>query len=226
MNTLTRLPGWAAPVAIAVIAASAAAPVASAAPTVPTVVAQASAVGVGLEIDGTLQAVRQSTVAAQVSGNIVQLRVRAGDAVRAGQVLARIDERDAQAGLCGVERRLADEPLRAQLTTALVVRECVGRFGLRLRDRGFAARQTRLCVALVDACQHLTGTHRVAGTHPQLDDVARYLCRHRALPHRLQGPVDLESDADRAGLRDDRRHRRRRRNHRRGGGRRHHRNGD
>ena len=66
------------------------------APVVPTVAAQASAVGAGLELDGTLQAVRQSTVAAQVSGNVVQLSVRAGDAVRAGQVLLRIDARAAE----------------------------------------------------------------------------------------------------------------------------------
>ncbi|MCL4182982.1 MAG: efflux RND transporter periplasmic adaptor subunit [Burkholderiaceae bacterium] len=80
---------------------------AASAPLVPTVAAQPSAVGIGLELDGMLQAVRQSTVAAQASGNIVQLLVRAGDAVRAGQVLARIDERDAQAGLASSEAALA-----------------------------------------------------------------------------------------------------------------------
>lgn len=86
------------------------------APVVPTVAAQASAVGAGLELDGTLQAVRQSTVAAQVSGNVVQLSVRAGDAVRAGQVLARIDEREAQAGLARSDAAVAQS--QAELANA------------------------------------------------------------------------------------------------------------
>jgi RND family efflux transporter MFP subunit len=41
--------------------------------------------------------VRQSTVAAQVGGNVLQLAVKAGDRVQAGQLLVRIDDRDAQA---------------------------------------------------------------------------------------------------------------------------------
>jgi multidrug efflux pump subunit AcrA (membrane-fusion protein) len=43
--------------------------------------------------------VRQSTVAAQVPGNVTALLVKAGDTVKAGQVLARIDARDTTAGL-------------------------------------------------------------------------------------------------------------------------------
>lgn len=58
----------------------------------------ASAAG-AFELDGTLQPLRQATVAAQVGGNVLQLAVKAGDRVKAGQLLARIDARDAQAGL-------------------------------------------------------------------------------------------------------------------------------
>ena len=46
--------------------------------------------------DGTVEAVRQSSIAAQVPGAIVALPVRAGDRVRPGQLLARIDERVAR----------------------------------------------------------------------------------------------------------------------------------
>ena len=49
-----------------------------------------------LVVDGVVEAVRQSEVAAQVSGRITALMVRAGDTVKAGQVLLRIDERIAQ----------------------------------------------------------------------------------------------------------------------------------
>ncbi|MBK1614408.1 efflux transporter periplasmic adaptor subunit [Rubrivivax gelatinosus] len=83
----------------ALLAGLAAAPASAAAPTVPVVVVGQAAAAGGFEIDASLQALRQSTVAAQVSGNVLQLAVKAGDRVRAGQLIARIDERDTQAGL-------------------------------------------------------------------------------------------------------------------------------
>lgn len=46
--------------------------------------------------DGVVQAVRQTTVAAQVPGAVVALHVKAGDAVKAGQVLLRLDARAAE----------------------------------------------------------------------------------------------------------------------------------
>jgi multidrug efflux system membrane fusion protein len=46
--------------------------------------------------DGVVQAVRQTAVAAQVSGAVVLLDVKAGDAVKAGQVLLRLDARAAE----------------------------------------------------------------------------------------------------------------------------------
>ena len=46
--------------------------------------------------DGVVEAVRQTVVAAEVAGAIVALDVKAGDAVKAGQVLARIDSHAAQ----------------------------------------------------------------------------------------------------------------------------------
>ncbi len=45
--------------------------------------------------EGIVEAVRQSTLAAQVAGRIVALPVKAGDAVKAGQVLVQIDPRSA-----------------------------------------------------------------------------------------------------------------------------------
>lgn len=60
-----------------------------------------------LVLDGHLEPVRQATVAAQIGGNVVQLAVKAGDKVRSGQLLARVDERDTQAGLQRSEASLA-----------------------------------------------------------------------------------------------------------------------
>lgn len=62
-----------------------------------TVASQPSAVV--FELEGVVQAVRQATLAAQVGGNVISLPVKAGDRVKAGQLVARLDARDAQAGL-------------------------------------------------------------------------------------------------------------------------------
>jgi RND family efflux transporter MFP subunit len=45
--------------------------------------------------DGVVEAVRQTVIAAQVPGAVVELAVKAGDAVKAGQLLLRIDARAA-----------------------------------------------------------------------------------------------------------------------------------
>ena len=65
---------------------------------VPTVTVKSSASADSYVLDGLIQAVKQSTVAAQASGRIVSFSVKAGDKVRAGQVIATIDDREAQAG--------------------------------------------------------------------------------------------------------------------------------
>ena len=41
--------------------------------------------------EAVVEAVRQSTISAQVMGRIVELRADVGDSVKAGQVVARID---------------------------------------------------------------------------------------------------------------------------------------
>ncbi len=79
----------------------------------PTVLASRSAQGLSFEIDGTVQAIRQSTVAAQISGNVMTLAVRAGERVKAGQTLARIDERDSAAALQRSEAVLAQTQAEA-----------------------------------------------------------------------------------------------------------------
>jgi RND family efflux transporter MFP subunit len=59
------------------------------------------------EIDGSIQPVRQATVAAQTGGSVLALSVKAGDRVRAGQWIARVDARDVQAGVDRADAALA-----------------------------------------------------------------------------------------------------------------------
>jgi RND family efflux transporter MFP subunit len=83
---------------------------------VPTVVVTTGAAAVGFELDGALEPLRQSTVAAQVPGNVLQLLVKPGDRVAAGQVIARIDDRDAQAALARSDAAVAQ--VEAELRNA------------------------------------------------------------------------------------------------------------
>jgi RND family efflux transporter MFP subunit len=69
-----------------------------------------------LPVSGTIQPVRQATVKAKVPGEVRQLGVREGEAVRAGQLIARIDTSDLEARLA--ERQGALESARAQLALA------------------------------------------------------------------------------------------------------------
>ncbi len=52
-----------------------------------------------LEVAGTVRSVQTSTIASQMMGNIVEVRVREGDRVSRGQILAVIDDAQTRAGL-------------------------------------------------------------------------------------------------------------------------------
>ncbi|HET9337556.1 MAG TPA: efflux RND transporter periplasmic adaptor subunit [Casimicrobiaceae bacterium] len=75
----------------------------------------------GVEVEASIEAVRQATLASQVAGRVVELTVKAGDTVRAGQVLARIDARSADAALAASRSQVAEA--EANLANAKRVHE-------------------------------------------------------------------------------------------------------
>ena len=66
---------------------------------VPAVQVRLQSVATGFELEGVIQPVKQSTISAQAGGRIATLAVKAGDKVRTGQLLATIDDREAQTGV-------------------------------------------------------------------------------------------------------------------------------
>lgn len=80
---------------------------AAARPALPTVVAQTAAAAAPMAFDGVVEALRQTVVAAQVAGAVVQLDVKVGDRVQAGQLLARIDARAAEQGAVASDAQVA-----------------------------------------------------------------------------------------------------------------------
>jgi len=84
-------------------AASASAPV-TAAPSLPTLTVSAPAGNhQQVSIEATVEAVRDATLSTQVPGSIVNIRVKAGDRVQAGQVLLELDGRAAQQQVQGAQ---------------------------------------------------------------------------------------------------------------------------
>lgn len=74
---------------------------------VQSVAVQAQAVGLHeVSLNAVVEAVRQATLSAQVPGAIVSLTVKAGDRVRAGQELLRIDASAAQQNVVGSTAQL------------------------------------------------------------------------------------------------------------------------
>lgn len=57
--------------------------------------------------DGRIEALQQTQLAAQVPGTVLELKVRAGDTVRAGQVLVRIDASAAEQGVAASSAQVA-----------------------------------------------------------------------------------------------------------------------
>jgi RND family efflux transporter MFP subunit len=81
-----------------------------------TITVAAAAADQTYRAEGVVEAVRQSTIAAQVPARIIEMRVRAGDSVKSGQVLVRLDPRTASDQLASSQAQVA--AAQAQLEAA------------------------------------------------------------------------------------------------------------
>ena len=68
---------------------------------------QVKSVGTGFEMDGVVQPVKQATIAAQTGGRLISMPVKTGDRVRAGQLLATIDDSETQTGVQRSQAQIA-----------------------------------------------------------------------------------------------------------------------
>jgi RND family efflux transporter MFP subunit len=110
--------------------------------------------------EGQVEAIRQTTLGAQVAGRIVALDVKAGDSVRAGQVLARIDARTAdQAVAAGrsqiaeAEANLANAKRKYERSRDLVAQKFVSQAALDQAEAEYKAAQAQLASITANAGQ-------------------------------------------------------------------------
>ena len=85
-----------------------------------SIIVQPHPVAVTFAADGIIEAVQQTEVAAQVPGRVLEIRVDAGDAVKKGQVLMRIDEREAAEAAAAAEAQYINAKAAYARTLRLV----------------------------------------------------------------------------------------------------------
>ena len=140
--------------------------------------------------EGVVEAIRQTTLGAQVAGRIVALEVKAGDAVRAGQVLVRIDARTAdqavaasRAQIAEAEANLANARRKYERNRDLVAQKFVSQAALDQADAEYKAAQAQLSAITANAGQAAAAQSfttiaapyagMVGATHAELGDMAQ-----------------------------------------------------
>ena len=131
---------------------------ASRTPGLPTALVEMRDVELAYSAEAVVEAVRQSTVAAQVAGRIVDLRFDVGDYVRKGEVIVRIDERAAaqaaQASAAQAQQAEAElRNARAQYERAkqLVGEKFLSQAALDKAESDYKAAQARVAALLAGA---------------------------------------------------------------------------
>jgi len=108
--------------------------------------------------EAVVEAVRQSTVSAQIAGRIVELRFDVGDYVKKGQVIARIDERAAtQAEAASVaqvreaQAALANARAQYERSKQLLAQKFISQAALDKSESDYRAAQARVSALLAGA---------------------------------------------------------------------------
>lgn len=124
----------------------------------PAVPPRSEATAAAMSFDAVVEAVRQTVVAVQVAGAVLALEVKAGDRVKAGQVLVRLDARaarlDAQASRAQVEASRAALEAAAreyERQQGLFAKRYISQAALERAEAGYKASRAQLDAQLAQA---------------------------------------------------------------------------
>jgi RND family efflux transporter MFP subunit len=108
--------------------------------------------------EAVLEAVRQSTVAAQIAGRIVEIRFDVGATVRKGEVIVRIDERAASQAVAASEAQvreaqaaLANARAQFERNRQLLAQKFISQAALDQSEASYKAAQARVTALLAGA---------------------------------------------------------------------------
>jgi RND family efflux transporter MFP subunit len=134
-----------------------------AAPQLATAAVELREVDVATSAEAVVEAVRQSTVAAQVSGRIVDIRFDVGDRVEKGSVILRIDERVAnlavaasEAQMREAEAALVNARANYERTKQLLAQKFVSQAAVDKAEADYKAAESRMRATLAGAGSALT----------------------------------------------------------------------
>jgi RND family efflux transporter MFP subunit len=140
-------------------AASPAAPAAQLA----AAVVEAREVDLAYSAEAVVEAVRQSTVAAQISGRVVEVRFDVGDTVKKGEVIVRIDERAASQAVAAstaqvqeAQAALANARSQYERSKQLAAQKFISPAGLEKAETDYKAAQARVSSIVAGAGQAST----------------------------------------------------------------------
>lgn len=132
-------------------------------------------VAIGFTAEATVEAVRQTTVAAQMSGRVVDVRVDAGQTVKQGEVMMRLDAREAAGGDAAAQAALLQAKVSVERTRNLFAKKYVSQAALDQAEAAYKAAQG-LAGASGASYSHASITAPIAGVvaqrHLNLGDMA------------------------------------------------------
>ncbi len=183
-----RATGLAFAAALAVVVAPAVCAVSTTA--MPTLVVAVRDLPQTIAAEGVVEAVKQATLGAQVAGRIVELNVKAGDTVRAGQVLARIDARTADQAVAAslsqvaeAEANLANAKRKHERNRDLLAQKFVSQAALDQSEAEYKAALAQLAAVKANAGQAVAAQSFntiaapyagvIGATHAELGDMAQ-----------------------------------------------------
>lgn len=100
-------------------------PLAALAQALPTLAVKPHAVDTVISAEATVEAVQQAVLAAQISGRVLEVRVDAGQTVRKGEVLMRLDARESAEAVAAAEAQYINAKAAYERTRKLVEQKFV-----------------------------------------------------------------------------------------------------
>ena len=148
---------------VAACSGESAAPAKAPATPLLSVVVEAREIDLAYTAEAVVEAVRQSTVSAQIAGRIVELRFDVGDTVKKGEVIVRIDERAATQAVAAstaqvqeAQASLANARAQFERSKQLAAQKFISAAGLEKAEADYKAAQARVSSLIAGAGQAST----------------------------------------------------------------------
>jgi len=130
---------------------------------VPSAVVEAREIDLTYTAEAVVEAVRQSTVSAQIAGRVVEVRFDVGDVVKKGEVIVRIDERAASQAVAAsaaqvqeAQAGLANARAQFERSKQLAAQKFISAAGLEKAEADYKAAQARVSSLIAGAGQAST----------------------------------------------------------------------